>query len=290
MIQKQQRFYARILTIGIFSGLIGLTTIGCTSPTASSVQGSPQPKSQAPIAPTVSKSNVKEPIAQSEPVIQNNSAPTAAPAPIGNQIEDGRYGLGGTDLGLEVAGNRFRTDSTAGAEPWQDIADLKYVKNGVVFDGKTHWCLRSLSPQDKTPYCTVDGWKVAPATVSIAPEPEVAAAPERQETQVETADYPEITEGMSYGTFQRAAAAKGWQPNRSNNCEANINEGSTLCEQLPELQSCDQNSCQVVFNRVRTGKLITLKVFGGNTDQNALGRDSKWRVISWSIEDDNSQP
>jgi hypothetical protein len=124
------------------------------------------------------------------------------------------------------------------------------------------------------------------ATTEVAPAPITG----RQETQIETADYPEITEGMSYGTFQRAAAAKGWQPNRSNNCEANINEGSALCEQLPELQSCDQNSCQVVFNRVRTGKLITLKVLGGNTDQNALGRDSKWRVISWSIEDDNSQP
>ncbi len=139
-------------------------------------------------------------------------------------------------------------------------------------------------------------------TVPVKPEPEKVAAPiaptpiapdagtARQATQVETIEYPEITEGMGYGTFQRAAAEKGWQPNVSPNCTANVDPGSALCEQLPELQSCDRDFCQVVFNRVRTGKLITLKVFGGNNDQNALGRDSKWRVISWSIDNDNSQP
>jgi hypothetical protein len=139
-------------------------------------------------------------------------------------------------------------------------------------------------------------------TVPVNPEPETAPTPiattevtpapitGRQETQIETADYPEITNGMPYSTFQRAAAAKGWQPNRSPNCTANVEPGSALCEQLPELQSCDQNFCQMVFNRGRTTKFITLKVFGGNRDQNATGRDSKWRVISWSIDNDNSQP
>jgi hypothetical protein len=281
---------ARIFIVSILAGGIGLTTIGCTSPTASSVQGSPEPKSQAPIAPTVSKSNEKEPIAQSEPVIQNNSDTAAASVPIGNQIENGDYGIGNTDLGLEVDGKRFRVYSQPGKEPWQDSANLKYVKKGVVFDGKNHWCLTTLTPQGKMPSCTPDGWKVSPAAVSTAPEPEVAAAPERQETQIETAEYPEIANGMPYSTFQRAAAAKGWKPNRSSNCTANVDPGSALCEQLPELQSCEQHFCQVGFNRVRTGKLITLKVYGGNNDQNAMGRDSKWSVISWSIEDDNSQP
>jgi hypothetical protein len=137
--------------------------------------------------------------------------------------------------------------------------------------------------------------------VPVNPEPEkaeppialasaVATAPERQQTQPKTIDYPEISEGMSYGAFRRSAAEQGWKPNRSSSCTANVDPGSALCEQLPELQSCDKNFCQVLFNRVQTGKLITLKVFGGNNDQNALGRDSKWRVISWSIDADNSQP
>ena len=125
---------------------------------------------------------------------------------------------------------------------------------------------------------------------STAPSPKVAVAPNQQETQIETADYPEISEGMSYGTFRRRAADKGWKPDRSAQCSANVNPGSDLCEQLPELQSCDQYFCQMVFNRGRFRKLITLKVYGGNNDENALGRDSKWRVISWSIDDDNSQP
>jgi hypothetical protein len=290
MIQQNTSSSLSRLTTSLLAGLIGLTTIGCTSPTASSIQGSPQPKSQAPIAPTVGKSSEKELIAQSAPVTRNNSDTIAESVPIGNQIENGDYGIGNTDLGLEVDGKRFRVYSQPGKEPWQDSANLKYVKKGVVFDGKNHWCLTSMTPQGKMPACTPDGWKVSKAYVAPTPAPEHAAASSRPETQMEITEYPEMTEGMSYRTFQQSAAEKGWQPNRSNNCKANINEGSTLCEQLPELQSCDQNSCQVVFNRVQTGKLITLKVFGGNNDQNALGRDSKWRVISWSIDADNSQP
>jgi hypothetical protein len=139
-------------------------------------------------------------------------------------------------------------------------------------------------------------------TVPVNPEPETAPTPiatteialapitGRQETQIETADYPEIANGTPYSTFQRAATAKGWKPNRSSNCAANVDPGSALCEQLPELQSCEKHFCQMVFNRVRTGKLITLKVYGGNNDQNAMGRDSKWSVVSWSIDADNSQP
>ena len=279
----------KLSTMSTLVMVVGLTTIGCTNATVSNVQASPQSKSQESIAPTVSKSNEKEPIAPAEQISLENADNTPEPVMV-DRIEDGRYWIGYTGQGLEVDGKRYRYDTESGSQPWKKIADLKYVRNGVVFDGKNHWCLSTLAPKNEVSSCSVEGWKVSKADVPLTPSPKVAVAPNRQETQIETADYPEISEGMSYVTFRRAAADKGWKPDRSAQCSANVNPGSDLCEQLPELQSCDKYFCQMVFNRGRFRKLITLKVYGGNNDENALGRDSKWRVISWSIDDDNSQP
>lgn len=74
-----------------------------------------------------------------------------------NKIVDGRYWVGATDQGLEVQGDRYRYDTEAGEQPWQNISSLKYVKDGVVFDGKTYWCLSKLAPAPPTG-CSADGW------------------------------------------------------------------------------------------------------------------------------------
>lgn len=75
-----------------------------------------------------------------------------------NQITEGRYWLGATDQGLEVRGNQYRYDTEAGAQQWQPISELKYIKNGVVFDGKTYWCLSTLARQNLVPVCSANGW------------------------------------------------------------------------------------------------------------------------------------
>jgi hypothetical protein len=73
------------------------------------------------------------------------------------KIANGRYWVGGTDQALEVAGDRYRYDTEGGDQPWQNIANLKYVKNGVIFDGKTYWCLSTLAPNPITG-CGSAGW------------------------------------------------------------------------------------------------------------------------------------
>jgi hypothetical protein len=289
MTQQNHRSSATLLTTSLLAGLIGLTTIGCTNvPTTAVPQPTPSKSSASIEAPRSTIPVTKGEVAPAEPSVVN---PTVPATTVASTIRDGRYWVGGTDRGLEIQGDRYRYDTEGGEQPWRSSTELQPVKDGVIFDGKAHWCLSTMAPKSGVTACSETGWitgeQVAPP---IAPDPEVAAVPERQQTQPATTDYPEITEGMSYGTFRRSAAEQGWKPSRSSNCTANVDPGSALCEQLPELQSCDQNFCQVVFNRVRTGKLITLKVFGGNNDQNATGRDSKWRVISWSIDHDNSQP
>ncbi len=73
------------------------------------------------------------------------------------KIADGRYWVGGTDQALEVQGDRYRYETEGGEEPWKSISTLKFVKNGVVFDGKTYWCLSSLAP-DSPAGCSANGW------------------------------------------------------------------------------------------------------------------------------------
>lgn len=75
-----------------------------------------------------------------------------------NQITEGRYWLGATDQALEVKGKQYRYDSEAGVQQWQPISELKYIKNGVVFDGKTYWCLSTLAPQNGVTSCSAKGW------------------------------------------------------------------------------------------------------------------------------------
>ncbi|MGB5961463.1 MAG: hypothetical protein WBG73_12435 [Coleofasciculaceae cyanobacterium] len=75
-----------------------------------------------------------------------------------NQITEGRYWLGATDQALEVKGKQYRYDSEGGAQQWQPISQLKYIKNGVVFDGKTYWCLSTLAPQNGVAACSAKGW------------------------------------------------------------------------------------------------------------------------------------
>lgn len=88
--------------------------------------------------------------------IEKNAKITQQDTP-SNKIRDGRYWVGATDQGLEVQGDLYRYDTEAGEQPWQNISNLKYVKDGVVFDGQTYWCLSTLATNPPTG-CSADGW------------------------------------------------------------------------------------------------------------------------------------
>ncbi|MTJ53772.1 hypothetical protein FJR38_14500 [Anabaena sp. UHCC 0253] len=75
-----------------------------------------------------------------------------------NKIVVGFYALGGTDQGLEVKGQRYRYYDELGEKPWKSISDLKYITNGVVFDGKNYWCLSTLAPRNQPAVCSANGW------------------------------------------------------------------------------------------------------------------------------------
>jgi hypothetical protein len=72
-------------------------------------------------------------------------------------ITPGRYWLGGTDQGLEIEADQYRYYSEGGEGPWQPLSDLSPVQTGVIFDGKTHWCLSTMAPNGPAT-CTQRGW------------------------------------------------------------------------------------------------------------------------------------
>lgn len=76
-----------------------------------------------------------------------------------NTIIEGRYWLGGTGQGLEIKGQQYRYyDESEIDRPWKPIAELQYVKKGVVFDGKNYWCLSTMLPKGQRTSCSKNGW------------------------------------------------------------------------------------------------------------------------------------
>ncbi|MEG5106574.1 hypothetical protein QUB32_07840 [Microcoleus sp. AT8-A4] len=77
-----------------------------------------------------------------------------------NIIQEGRYWLGGSAQGLEVKGKQYRYyDESNIDRPWQPLSELQYITKGVVFDGKSYWCLSTLAPKTGGISCSKDGWK-----------------------------------------------------------------------------------------------------------------------------------
>ncbi|MBL1177281.1 hypothetical protein [Pantanalinema sp. GBBB05] len=71
-------------------------------------------------------------------------------------IVDGLYVLGGTDQGLEVAGDQYRYYDELGTQAWRPLSQLTAIQEGVVFDGNVYWCI---PPQSAPGVCTENGWQ-----------------------------------------------------------------------------------------------------------------------------------
>lgn len=70
-------------------------------------------------------------------------------------IAEGLYIIGGTSQGLEVKGQQYRYYDEGGEKEWKPISELSYVSDGVVFDGKTYWCI---PPRREAGVCSANGW------------------------------------------------------------------------------------------------------------------------------------
>ena len=177
MAPKNWRYFSSLAKLCILAGLVGTISSGCTSVDTASEQASSEAKSSPDSIPpsqnaikNIQKVDLKgnnvrvisrtssttEGVnTRSESIKKNTEvARIDAPSP---KIASGRYWVGGTDQALEVAGDRYRYDTEGGEQPWQHISNLKYVKDDVVFDGKTYWCLSTIAPNPITG-CGANGW------------------------------------------------------------------------------------------------------------------------------------
>lgn len=76
-------------------------------------------------------------------------------------IVEGLYVIGGTDQGLEVAGDQYRYYDELGVKEWRPLSELTPIKEGLVFDGQVYWCI----PTERSPgVCTEHGWTPANLT------------------------------------------------------------------------------------------------------------------------------
>jgi hypothetical protein len=92
-------------------------------------------------------------------LLANCADVTASPSSSPPKISEGIYWVGETDMGLRIKGGRYQLYDAGGEGQWKSISELKYVKNGVVFDGKTYWCLSTLpEPRNIRAVCSANGW------------------------------------------------------------------------------------------------------------------------------------
>lgn len=98
-----------------------------------------------------------------KPCVSDLFEPTTEPLkPVKTtNIEDGNYitGIGlGIDprIGLEVLGNQYRYYDEYENKEWRDIRELKFIKQGLIFDGQEYWCN---PPNSDDGACTKNGWE-----------------------------------------------------------------------------------------------------------------------------------
>jgi hypothetical protein len=92
-----------------------------------------------------------------------------------------------------------------------------------------------------------------------------------------------LSTSIVYPMLQGLMTKQGWEPVPSASCESNVGEGVALCDQLPELQSCQGNFCWMTFQHRNRQDLVSIKVYHDGGDWNATSRDSKWWINGWSF-------
>ncbi|BAU16071.1 hypothetical protein LEP3755_66380 (plasmid) [Leptolyngbya sp. NIES-3755] len=103
----------------------------------------------------------------STPVIAQSPSEPSQSLPESNEIAnstilEGRYWIGHTGQALEVEGDRYRYETEGGTQPWRSITELQAVKEGVIYDGNSYWCLSSMAPQGQVASCSEKGWITTP--------------------------------------------------------------------------------------------------------------------------------
>ncbi len=166
------RSYSRIITISFLAGSVALATIGCTNAPTTAVPQAPPNKTSAAIdAPRSTIPVIKGDDRPTETPVTAKAAPAAS---VTATIPVGRYWVGGTDQALTVEADRYRYETAEGEESWRSTTELKNIKDGVIFDGQTHWCLSTMAPKTAAIACSESGWVTGDQSTAAVNQPQAA--------------------------------------------------------------------------------------------------------------------
>ena len=117
-----------------------------------------------------------------------------------------------------------------------------------------------------------------PAEAKPVDTPSVAAA------QAKPAIDAAFAKDMPYATLRKQLLDAGWLPLRDPACWENAGGGSSVCGDLPEVESCSGDGyCNMAFANAADGARIDVTTYGPYDRWNKPGEEASVAVQSWKV-------
>ena len=124
--------------------------------------------------------------------------------------------------------------------------------------------------------------QVATTTVPAVAEPAATSAPNMPDATPSV--LAGLTKGMPYADLRKRLLAAGWLPLRDPACWENAGGGSSVCGELPEVESCSGDGyCNMAFANAADGKRIDVTSYGPYERWNTPGQEASVAVESWNV-------
>ena len=92
-----------------------------------------------------------------------------------------------------------------------------------------------------------------------------------------------LVKQMPYGDLRSQLIANNWSPTSNSMCKENTGGTATICEEIPELESCSGDGYCLMNFEHRSGNKISITTYGDNQDWDVQGQQSKLRVTQWAF-------
>jgi hypothetical protein len=237
---------------------LAMVTLGCNQSASSTSAPGNNRSPQATNSPIAQPPNNGDNSPQETTLAQANPSEKLPPS---RSILNGRYLVGHTGQGLEVDGDRYRYTDEEGEKPWRSLTELTAVKEGVIYDGNSHWCLNTMKSRDQIGSCSETGWVIyqPPTTLKI----------------------PALQKEMSYEATRQLIIDAGWQPLVTTTDNPQDGTKSWRDRGYNEVSSCSGTGmgfCRFEFTGSRNQKLVVVTGGRGSTLQ------------KWWEEPENTKP
>jgi hypothetical protein len=223
---------------------LAMITVGCNQSANGNSSLDHNRSTQATDRPTIAKPSTPSNSSTNNPPQATTVAQATQPKKSQSaKILDGRYLVGHTGQGLDVDGDRYRYTDEEGEKPWRSITELKAIKEGVIYDGNSHWCLNTMKSRDQIGSCAETGWVIYQPPTADATALKI----------------PVLEKEMSYAAARQLIIDAGWQPLVTNTDNPQDGTKSWRDRGYNEVSSCSGTGmgfCRFEFTGSGTQKLV----------------------------------